>query len=297
MAKTLMTKKTTGMITPIDYNSTSNKIVYWCFFAVVLILALICVLPVAWVFLSAFKSAQEFLQTPPTIIPRSFHPEKIPIVWNTVKLGGSYINSLIYVAGCWFFNITCNGLAGYVLSKVKPKGHKMMFKVIFWAMLLPTSMNLIPLFLSFTDLPVVGLNIIDTYWPMWLMHGVAPFTILLYKNFFDAIPMSYAEAAKIDGCSDIGIFIKIMIPLSMPIFLVTSILCINTSWSEFMWPMIVVKDYTKFTVSMIVYNAEQSLPIDQYFVVLFLSILPPLCVFAVFGRKMMGGIALGGIKG
>ena len=297
MSSKLMKKKTTGMITPIDYKTNSVKFVYWCFWSVVLILVLICILPVIWVFLSAFKSAEEFLRIPPTIIPQSFHPEKLREVWDLIDIGSNYLNSLIYVAGCWFFSITCNGLGGYVLSKVKPKGHKAMFKIIFWSMLLPTSMNMVPLFLSFTDFPIVHLNLIDTYWPMWLMHGIAPFTILLFKSFFDSIPYAYSEAAKIDGCSDIGIFVKIMLPLSMPIVLVTSILCINTAWSEFMWPMLVVRSPEKFTIAMIVYNTAESLTIDQYFVVLLLSILPPLCVFAIFGRKMMGGIALGGIKG
>lgn len=290
-------QKEIGMMTALDLKSRSVRVGYWCFFAVILLLSVICLLPVLWVFLSAFKALDEFLQVPPTIIPKTFHPEKIAEVWNTFSFEKYYINSLIYVAGCLVFNIFLNGIAGYVISKVKPKGHKAMFRLIFLTMLLPTSMNMIPLYMEFNDMPLLHINITNTYWPMWLMYGIMPFTILLFKNFFDGIPYAYNEAAKLDGCSDLGIFIRIMIPLSMPIILVASILCVNNAWSEFMWPFLIVKDTEKFPVAVMVYNMSDNMSIDKYFVVLLLSMIPSIVLFAIFGRKMMGGISLGGVKG
>ncbi len=290
-------EKEIGLITGAEFKSLYIKFIYAIFFVVLLILSLICVAPILWVFLSAFKDLDEFLQIPPTIIPKTFNLSKLPEVWNQLKIGKYYINSLVYVCGCLFFDIMLNGLAGYTLSKARPKGYKIADKLVFLCMLLPTSMNMIPLYMSFSDLPLLHINILNTYLPMWLMYGVAPFTIMLFKKYFDGIPKALSEAAKIDGCSELGIFARIIMPLSKPIVLVVAILCINTAWADFMWPYLIVNDPDKMQISVIVYNMKESMSIDKYFVVLLLSILPSIAIFAVFGRKMMGGLVVGGVKG
>ena len=83
---------------------------------------------------------------------------------------------------------------------------------------MPGTMRTVPLYMEFKSMPLLGINLLETFWPIWLMAGANAFNIILFKNFFDGISESLVEAAWIDGCSDIMLFFKIIIPLSVPVF-------------------------------------------------------------------------------
>ncbi len=291
-------EKNTGLLVASDFKTVKYKTIYWLFFAILLIISIVCILPILWVFISAFKDTSEFLSIPPTIIPKSFHPEKVGQVFSKLKFGIYYLNSFKLIIGSLFFCIVVNGLAGYVLSRLKPKGSGVIFTMIFWTMLLPTSLNMIPLFMSFVDVPLFHINLTNSFLPLWLMAGANAFDVLLFRNFFNAIPHAYIEAAKIDGCSNFGIFWRIIVPLSRPILMVVSIFSVQASWGSFFWPYLVLKDTDKYPVSVILYQFnEASLPIDQYMIVMMLSILPVLILFSIFSKYIIDTSNMSGLKG
>lgn len=288
------------MLTSGDLKTLKGQLFYWIMFAMLILVSIVCLFPPLWVFLSSFKDIKEFLSIPPTIIPKSFHPEKLVEVWNLLNLGRYYWNSLFMALGDLFFAVVVNGLVGYVISRMKPKGSKLIFTLILWTMMMPTSVSMVPLFMSFVDVPYLGLNLTDTYWPMWLQSGANAFNIMMFKSFFDSIPMSYLEAARIDGCSNFRIFRKIILPLSRPFIMVISIFTINGSWENFMWPYLVLKDTSLQTVAVKLYTFQQAnsgISVDQYMIVLLFSIIPPTIIFILFQKHIMGGFTVGGVKG
>ena len=87
--------KETGLITSLDLKQTHVKVLYWIIFAIVLTVALTCLFPIVWIILSSFKDVKEFLSTPPTLWPHSFHPETVGAVWNKMNMSRSYLNTLV----------------------------------------------------------------------------------------------------------------------------------------------------------------------------------------------------------
>lgn len=291
-------EKTVGLLTTTDFYKRSNRIFYWTMFAILVVLLSICVLPVIWVVLSAFKDIEEFYSVPITIIPRSFNPGKIAEVFNTLNFGKYYLNTLVYAAGMWAFSIVFNGLGGYVLSRVRPKGYNFVFLLIFWTMMMPSAVNLIPLYMSFVDLPILHVNLMNTYLPMWIMAGANCFNVLLFRSFFNSLPKEYDEAAAIDGCTKLQTLIKIILPLCKPIIITVSIFTINGALGDFFWPYLIVKKAELLPFAVQIYQMSLSgVAEDVYMVALFLAMIPSLIVFALFSRKIMGGVNVGGIKG
>lgn len=291
-------KKESGLFSSLDLKSAGYKTAYGIIVLLMLAVAVISVFPVLWVLMSAFKGLDEFLQVPPTIIPRSFHPEKIIKVWNEVSFGKYYVNSVILIIGDVIFSVVINGVAGYVLSRINPKGSRIVFVLIFWTMLIPKTANLIPLFMSFVQIPHTSINITNTYLPMWLMAGANAFNVLLFKNYFSNIPMAYIEAARIDGCSTLGIFARIIAPMSKPIIAVVTIFSVQAAWGQFFWPYLVISDQEKYPVSVILYKLQEAdLSVDIYMMVMLFAILPVLVLFTLFSKYIVDGANMSGVKG
>jgi multiple sugar transport system permease protein len=290
--------KTSGIIGDLEYKLPRVKLIYWLFFTIMIIISLVCILPPVWVILSSFKDVKEFYEIPPTIIPRSFHIEKLWDTWNEFKFMRYYINTFYVTIGTLAFTVFFNGLAGYFFSKLKPKGSAFFFLLILWTVLLPSTVGIVPLFGNIVDFPLFHINFTNTYWPLWFLAAVNPVVILIFKNFFDTIPASLVESAHIDGATKLGIFLRIILPLSIPVLITISILTINGVWNDFFWPYMILKDQSQWTVIVAIYNLKATLPADIQFIGLTYAIVPPVLLFLVFQRYIMQGYSIAGsIKG
>ena len=177
----LFEEKTTGLWTAIDFKHWKVKLQYWIVFLFMVIVSSICLFPPIWLFLSSFKDINEFLTVPPTIMPKSFDITKLADVWNSIAFGKYYANTMFMAVGDLFVCIMVTGLAGYVLSRLKPKGISLVFALIMWTMMLPNSISMVPLFMTFVDFPLIHANLTNTYIPMWLMSGANTFFILIFN--------------------------------------------------------------------------------------------------------------------
>lgn len=288
--------KTEGLLNFSDLKKMRFKLLYGFMFAILVIIGLICILPTIWVFLSGFKSVDEMYAIPPTLIPHEFHFENLATAWVKVNFGKYFVNTIYLILGCLFFDIIVNGLAGYVLSRVRPKGSAIIETLIFWSMLLP-GISMVPLYMTFVNFPVTHWNFSGSYIPLWLMAGTNAFNIFLFRNFFNSIPMSYLEAARIDGCSNIGIFMRIILPLSKPIVAVVAIFSITGTWSNFMWPYLLLDD-EHYTVAVKLYQLSLgTIKNNELMLIMMLSIIPPAIIYMLFSKHIMGGVSMSGLKG
>lgn len=288
----------TGLITSFDFKKPYFKVIYWVMFAFLVLISLICLLPVLWVAVSGFKDVKELYAVPPTILPKSFDLHKVAEVWKKAAFFKYFKNSVMIIIGCWACDIVVNGLAGYVLSRLRPIGSRVIEVLVFWSMLLP-GISMVPLYMTFVDVPLLHINLTGTYLPIWLMSGASAFNILLFRNFFNSIPMAYLEAARINGCSNLGIFGRIILPLSKPIIMTVTIFTVTAAWGNFMWPYLLLGNTSYEPVSVMLYrlSASSGMAADQYLILLMLSIIPMIIVYAIFSRQIMGGLDIGGIKG
>lgn len=289
-----------GIISRFDMRNPSIKILYGFIWFFLIVAVLICFIPPLWVMTSALKDSREFFSVPATIIPQSWHPEKLWNTWNMLNFEQAYINTAYVLCGSLVVSLVCNGMLGYVLSRLKPRGYKIVLSLVLWTLMLPQSVSQVPLFKSFLSLPILGINITESYLPMWLLAGANAFYVLIFKSFFDSIPQSLIEAARLDGCSNLGIFFRIMIPLSKPVIMVIAIFAINASWSDFFWPYLVLGSRTElYTVMVKIFYMAGSTGYseDIQVVALIFTIIPPAILFMFFQRYIMSGFTLSGIKG
>jgi len=282
----------------VDLKNPVVKSVHISLMIVMTIISLTFIIPVLWVLLSSFKETKEFFQVPPTILPKKFDFSKIGYVWEKAALGKVYLSTIYMMLGSLIVSLASNGLAGYVLSRLKPRGSRLIVIVVLWSMMMPGGLSMVPLFISFTkEIPILGRNLMDSYIPLWMMSGASAFNVLLFKGFFDGISKSYLEAARIDGCSEVGIFTKIVMPLSKPVFMSVSIFVFTGGWGNFMWPYLLIKDENLMPIGVRTYLLQPVLPQDEYFMMLIFVILPPIIFFCIFQKYIMGGVSLGGVKG
>lgn len=285
-------KKDYGIIRTFDLRKRPVKVLYLAIFLSALISAFIAIFPIIWTILSGFKDLREFVNEP-KILPKSYDIGKFIETWKLLGFGRFYINSLIVVVGSIIFAVISNGLLGYALSKIRPRGYKLIYFLILWSLMIPTTTSIVPLFIN-----IVKIGLQGSFIPLWLSAGANAFFVILYKNFFDSIPQSIIEAARIDGCNEWSIFFKIVFPLSYPINTVITIFTITNAWSDFLLPYLLLNNTGKETVMVRLFQFRTSVATDVDIIrAVTFSIIPPILLFAFFQKYMMEGIVKGGIKG
>lgn len=292
-------KERNGIISNLNYKKRSYKIIYWTIIAFLIAVSLVCIVPVVWVLVSSLKSLDEFYSVPATLWPKSFHFEMIPELFGKYDFTGLYWNTIKLCAGSILFSLVINGFMGYALSKLKVKGGVIVFSIVLATYMLPTTVCMAPIYKSIVKFPLLGINLINTNWPMWLMAGANAYFVILYKSFFDSIPNELLEAAKLDGCGDLNVFIRVVVPLSKPIVATTAIMSFSSAWGDFFWPYMVLKDQSVQTIMVKIYamQSNTSIGINMLLLAIAFSIIPPAIIFVIFQKKIMNGFTMSGIKG
>jgi multiple sugar transport system permease protein len=282
-----------GIIHNFDLRQPRTKVLYGCILALGVLIAAVGLAPILWVVLQGFKDIREFVREP-TILPRSFSPEGYIRTWKDLHIARYYLNSLISILGCVTAAIFFNGLAGYVFSKVKPPGSALIFMMVMWALLIPSTTSIVPLFINITRLKLTG-----SFLPIWLSIGANAFYVVMFKNFFDELPSSLLEAAKIDGASDFRIFMSVIIPLSRAIVMVIAMYAINFAWSDFLLPYLVLKDSGWETVVVRLYVFRGGSQVNDVVILrsIVFAVLPPIVLFFIFQRQITQVSMASGIKG
>ncbi len=304
-------EKQAGIIMQNDLKSFKGKLLYWVFFAILLVLCATTFFPAIWMVLTAFKSTQEIYSSAaffPSDFSFSYAIDRIVESWNCLRLGRSMINTVIVSIGNVIAQIFICGLAGYVLSKLKVKGTKLVFVLIVWTMMMPGAIRTVPTYMSYISFPFIfddalpigtNVNILDTYWPLWLGAAANSFNIILFKNNFDAIPTALVESARIDGCSNFKIFYKIMLPIALPVVIFVCIGALSSAWADYFTPYLVLKDAAKMTTPARIFmlQSDKTVTTNIYMMGLIFASIPSLIIFCVFQKYIMGGITLGAVKG
>jgi arabinosaccharide transport system permease protein len=204
-----------------------------------------------------------------------------------------YRNSLIITALHTILTLFFTSMVGYGLAVYNFKGRNLIFIIVLLVMMVPIEILLLPLYKL-----MIALNLIDTYMGVVLPFVVSPFAIFFFRQYVVGLPKELIDAARIDGCSEFGIFIKIMAPLMKPAFGAMAILEAMTSWNGFIWPLIVLRSTERFTLP--VGLASLMTPYGSNYDMLMsgavMSVVPIAVVFLLNQRMFVEGLAAGSIK-
>ncbi len=283
----------TGVIRDYDMNSKLVRLGYAFIYILCGIMVVVALFPLVWVVLAGFKDLREFMSST-SILPESFDFDTFLKTWNQLGISKNYLNSLISVAGSVVCALLFNGLLGYGLAILKPRGYKIVKKLVMFSLLVPTTISIVPLFMNIQRL---GLG--NNFLPLWLSYGANAMYIVLFIQFFESLPSSMIEASRIDGCTPLQTFFHVVMPLSKPICAVVTIFAINASWSDFLLPYLVLRSGSMQTVMvrLFVFSTEQTVNADAMMRSVVFSMIPPIILFALFQKQLTENSVSSGIKG
>nr|WP_288858906.1 carbohydrate ABC transporter permease [uncultured Faecalicatena sp.] len=263
-------------------------------FVVLVILALLVLVPVIWMTLSAFKPEKEIISWPPTFIPQSLTLENFVDVQDRINILRYMLNSVIYAGGTTLLAVVVNSMAGYAYAFYDFKGKTGMFLMTLATMMVPFQVIMVPLFLV-----VFKMGMYDTYWGLIIPSVAVAGSIFMMRAAFSGIPKELAEAARIDGLSEMGIFWRIMMPQVKPAVITLVILSINGSWNDLLWPMIVTSRTEMRTLAngLALFIGQNTIEYGAAFAGALISLLPMFILYMVGQKYFVEGMASAGLKG
>ncbi|PWI13085.1 ABC transporter permease [Streptomyces sp. Act143] len=289
---------TRTLIAPAVLAKRKGKAVYWTVFALVVGgFSLVFLGPLYWLVSSGFKDTQEVIQTPPTLVPRSFTPENYSQAWDVMDLSSLLFNTLYYAFGALAFQLVLDVAAAYSLSKLRPVLGKAILGMMLATLMIPATVLVVPQYLTVLDVPIVERNLLNSPWAIWLPSVTNAFNIFLLKRFFDSIPQELLDAASMDGAGPMRTLRSIVLPISRPILGVVSIFAVVGVWKDFLWPMLTLPDPARQTLNVGIYSLSNGVPVNVLIAALTIASIPTLLIFLVFQRNIMSGLTAGGLKG
>jgi ABC-type glycerol-3-phosphate transport system permease component len=253
--------------------------------------------PLYWMLKGAVSSPAELAANPLALWPQDPRWGNFATVFSQLDVGRYLLNTVSMVAGSWFVQLIVAVSAGYALGVLKPRIGKYVYVGILATLFVPYTVSMVSLFLTVIDLPLVHVNLSNTYWAIWLPAGANAFNVLLAKNFFEGLPTELFEAAKIDGASALTVLTRIVMPMSRPILAVISLLAVMHSWKDFIWPLVVLTDPKLQPISVALVNLAPQAPQDLLIATMVTAIVPPIVLFLFFQRQIVAGLGFTGVKG
>ena len=258
-------------------------------------MAILFAFPLYWLLISAFKSQAQIFASPPLWVPHPIIGKNFTDLYRETNLPRAFLNSVVVAAGSVGLSLFLCSLAGYAFAKFPlAPGHGKLFAFVLGTMMIPSAVTLIPSFLV-----LVKIHWINTYWAMIVPGAVGAFGIYWMRQYMSAnVPNDLINAARIDGCSEFGIYWRIALPLARPALAALGIMQLIASWNSLMWAFIVLRTPDMFTLPVVIYllQGEMRTPYGMLMAGGLLTALPLVVAFVVFQRQFIAGITSGAIK-
>ncbi len=203
-------------------------------YSVLTALAVLTLIPIVWMVLTAFKSAPEVAASPPTWIPREWHPENFQAAWEFAPFGRYLLNTAFMAGTIMVLEVLTSALAAYAFARLRFKGRDVLFLIYLGTLMIPRQVTLIPSFLLMREL-----HWIDTYQGLIIPQAFSAFGTFLLRQFFLTIPYELEDAARIDGASRFGCFWRIILPLSGPALATLAVFIFLFQWNNLLWPLVI----------------------------------------------------------
>ena len=274
--------------------SVMNVIARFSGYALMLLISAFIVLPFVWMFLSSVKDNNEIFMVPVQWFPKTWHWEHYLQIWSKADMWRWLLNTLFFAVVVTFLQVFTGSFAAYGFSKIDFPGRNTLFLIYVATMAVPWQAYMIP---QFKMLSLAGLN--DTRWSIILLHAFGAFGVFMMKQFYDTIPNELSEAARLDGMSEFGIYLHIMLPLSGPSIAALSIITFTNTWNDYMGPLLYLRSPNLYTIQLGLKTFISQYDADYAMIMTgsVLSVLPILIVFLLGQKRFIEGIATSGMKG
>lgn len=249
-------------------------------------------LPFLWMLLTSLKPFPElfalrFLPQEPTL-------ENYRQVLEQTGFPRWFLNSLLVASATTASVLFFDSLAGYTLARLRFPGKNLVFLLILSTLMVPTEMLVIPWYVMSAERGWT-----DTYWGLLFPGLMSAFGVFLLRQFFTTLPQDFFDAARIDGLSEFGVFLRVGLPLVRPALAALGIFTFLGNWNAFLWPLIVVQrpEMRTVPVGVALFSGEAGTAWNLIMAASSLAVLPVLLVFLFAQRQIVEGAVLTGVKG
>jgi multiple sugar transport system permease protein len=269
-------------------------------YAILIVGSLIMLFPLFWTISTSLKTYENV-----SLSGQSIQLLPNPVAWNNYTdlikknpIGTYLINTFKIAIPSLFGAIFACSLAGYAFARVRFPGRDILFVIVLSTMMLPTVVKLIPLYVMFDQV-----HLVNTFWPLIIprLLGHDPFYIFLYRQFFRGIPEDLLDAARVDGASELSIWLRIVLPLSTPVIATVSIFSFQYAWNDFLFPLIYLqarKANWTLTLALNAMRATEGTTLwNEIMAFAVLILLPVLIIFFLGQKYIVQGASMSGIKG
>lgn len=259
-----------------------------------LIGAIATITPLLWMFSASLMPTGEATTYPPRLLPSAPTIAHYRDLFARMNFGRTFLNSTIISVGTTLISLLLNSMAGYAFAKLRWPGRDRLFGLLVAAMAIPLQVGMLPLFLF-----LKSVHLVNSYWGVMLPSLATIFGIFLIRQFMMGIPDDVIDAARLDGASEWKIYWKIIMPLSAPVLVTLAIFQFMSIWNDFMWPLIVLTDESKYTLPVAIANlvGEHVADVELMMAGSVLTVLPVLILFLVLQRYYIQGLMVGSVKG
>ena len=259
-----------------------------------LVLVLICVTPVVYIIIGGFRTNSQITRDPAGM-PNPWNFENYKTVFASNTFWSELVNSLIVSLGTMVGVVALALMVSFVIARYRFRLNKALYSLFAAGMMFPITVAITPLYLLLRNLHLINSHL-GIVLPQ-IAFGL-PQAIIIMVPFLKSIPLELEEAAELDGCSRLGFFFRMVLPLSGPGVATVAILTFVSSWNAYMLPLFLLNDSSKYTLPLGVqmFSPQHSVDTAQVLAFTSLSMIPALICFTIFQKKIVGGLA-GAVKG
>jgi multiple sugar transport system permease protein len=262
--------------------------------SIAIALAVVFVLPFVFVILLSFMTSDQALTS--NLWPTTWHPENFLDIFRKFPMFDYLVNTVVYVVLATGFMLLSSVPAAYALAKLRWRGENAVFVVIICMMMLPPQVVTVPLYLMWANAGLTG-----TLWPLILpMLAGDAFSIFLLRQFLLTIPDSVVDAARIDGCGEWQVLLRVVVPMARPGIAATAIFQFFYAWNDYYGPLLYTsEDQSNWTLSIALsqfkhlHHVEWNLVMAATLIVM----VPVIVVFFLAQKAFVQGVTLTGVKG
>ncbi|MBD2847801.1 carbohydrate ABC transporter permease [Paenibacillus sp. IB182496] len=285
-----------------------EKWFYGLNYVILTLAALSCLLPILNIFALSFSDSNSILNGSVNIWPKGFNLEAYETLISGTPIVRAFMNSLLITVAGVAFSLLFTILAAYPLSRRGFTGRRVLTLMIVFTMLF--NGGLIPNYLV-----VNGLGLVNTYWALWLPALVSAFNMMIMKNYFENLPDEIEEAARMDGCGEIRLILRIVLPLSLPMLATIALFYAVYFWNAFLQVMIYIQDTRLLNMTVLVQNMIRSQSMMQFInnvqpedmqaiapesvksAGIVVMIIPLMLVYPFLQKYFVKGVMIGAVKG
>ncbi|MCP1183774.1 carbohydrate ABC transporter permease [Paenibacillus sp. 1781tsa1] len=256
--------------------------------------AVVWLLPVLWVVISALKTNSDLYSFPPKLWPEPVTFEHFKEAFKKGNFGLYFMNSTIVTLSSTLLLLLINSMAGFALAKYRFRGSSIILIAFISTLMIPIEVIMIPIFKVLS-----ALGMYNSLLAIIIPPAATPTGVFLMRQYLLSVPDELLEAARMDGAGEWKIYWSIILPIAKPILAVLAIFSFMWRWDDFVWPLIAISDPSKYTIQLALSNfiGEYNVDWGSLLAMSVITMLPVLIVFMVFQRYFVSGMITSGMKG